>query len=107
MPRNAEAIFDVIYKSDCWFIGRFSWRCTAEANWKILKSPWHLLVDVLSAWISKAVSSLQSLFVNFNNHLKILGKAVLRQKHDEKDYKIIIYGFERSILINDRITFLN
>ena len=52
------------------------------------------------------MSSLQSVFDNFKNHLKIPGNIVLLKKYEEKKFKIIIYCLEKDILINNELTFL-
>ena len=49
--KYAEAIADIIYKDFCWI---FFCQRIVEENWKILKSPQHIITSVLSTWMLKA-----------------------------------------------------
>ena len=69
MSMCAETIANPIYNGFCWVSGSFFCQCVAKANWKILKSPWHFIVDLLSTSISKAA---------------ILGKTWFLQKDGSK-----------------------
>ena len=52
------------------------------------------------------MSSLQSVFVKFKDHLKIPGNIAILKKQ-EKKIKIVVYCLEKDILINNKLMYLN